>query len=272
MATEPPNPISPKTGRPQHVYEAYQAKVPTCALVDKLEARHEYLQCALKLETWEWVAMLRLKKQTGLREWSWAMGEPEESSQIADDEDCRDKTSIADESREEAITISHKPLTYAERVKTFTYTRGDDPMWKGDHYYLRRSNDSYIIRREGDFSNEVSKEDQDFVPKVDDDIDPDKQPRQFRYVYNNKEQEDQMALTATEFLFGGVSRVEERQMEAEAQMQTQVSREVETQVEGHDILKDPRTVGVDGGEMQRFVRHRLSSMSGCSITSDWSDV
>lgn len=90
----------------------------------------------------------RLKKGVGLREWEWTCGEPSNESTQGDNSE---------------IVTSHCPETYEARVKQFTYTRGEDPIFRGRRMKLGRGRT--IIQSKPEFSEEVSQEDQRYVPE-----------------------------------------------------------------------------------------------------------
>lgn len=272
MASEPLIPITTSTGRRRHLYEQYKLKVPVSALVEKLEHKEDAWY-RWKRDHWKMIAGLRLMKKKGLREWEWTFGEPEETEEVV-----RPKANMADPNPDKLTTRksedqrtinseSCQPLTYAERVRTFTYTLGDDPMWKGNRYYIVRGR--LIGGRDGDFAGLMSMEDQEYVPMVGNDIDPNKKPRSCRYVYEDKvEQEHQMALTATEYLFNGVGRAEAKVMRLDIESNSGVSRTAEGQAMPET---EASRAEVEGEGAQHFTRGRLSSSSGCSVMSDCSN-
>lgn len=96
----------------------------------------------------------RLREAIGLREWEWSAGEPSSDEPEIDNEAS-------------GLSPSSSPAaqadTYQSRVKHFTYTRGEDPIFRGRRMRLGRG--PFIVRMKGDFSDEVSKEDRNYVPE-----------------------------------------------------------------------------------------------------------
>lgn len=190
---------------------------------------------------------------------------PIESSELA-----LESLTLADPVDKEKVTTEPgKPLTYPERMKTFTYTRGDDPMWKGKHYYMTRSNTKHIFVKKGDASHQTSEEDQKFLPTMDDGVDTSIEPRSFRFVYEDKaQQEQQTALTATEYIFGGISKVEQKKLEAEAVTQSRAPTDARMEVSTE--TETTSSSGIEGSIPGTAQGRAASSTSGFSAMSNFS--
>lgn len=116
-------------------------------LPERSDEDAEWLEVSLdrKRTFRESVAGFRAAKGMGLREWEWTAGEL-----IADDSDDSDDS-------------DH--FAYAERVRSFTYKRSDDPILKGKKVVRVRGRRGGLRWVDGDFEDEV--EDPDYVPEED---------------------------------------------------------------------------------------------------------
>jgi hypothetical protein len=266
MASEPANPIIPSMGGPRHQYEEYQIKVPVEALVARLEYAEG--EQPWKDKWWVYAATSRLKQAHGLREWKWTFGEPEEGN------DPELEQSASGMAEDTAVNSNEgkgqQTLSYASRMKTFTYTRGDDPMWKGKRYYYLRGKGLRVER--GDFPNEMSQEDEDYIPYIENNIDMEKVPNPFRYSYMKQpEQEHQTCQTAADYLFGGPNRAEQKALEAEEE-EICAGTDAAPQTASTDVVETgPADTQGEGEGAQELGHQRSDSDSGCSVMSDDSD-
>lgn len=102
----------------------------------------------------EEVLLQRIAKAVGLREWEWSVGEPFEPAAVDDDQtDPEPET---------------KPTSYAKRRAAFTYTYGDDPVFRGRKVVLGRGRRRGLCYVPGDFAGLVSCEDEAYVPDSED--------------------------------------------------------------------------------------------------------
>jgi len=115
----------------------------------------------------EEVLLRRIAKSVGLREWEWSVGEPFDTNAGSAVDDERERES---ESELE---------TYAKRQAAFTYTYGDDPIFRGRRIVLGGGRRRGLCYVPGDFSNLVSYEDETYVPDRED-LPNDQRARAFR--------------------------------------------------------------------------------------------
>ncbi|KAK5941716.1 hypothetical protein PMZ80_005666 [Knufia obscura] len=126
------------------------------------------------------LVLLRVSKGVGLREWEWSCGEPfddddEDESAVDDGEEGVNEVEEGSEgafkgNRDESksSTEQRRPSTYAKRRQAFTYTHGDDPIFRGRRIVLGCGRQRGLVALKGDWSDKVSEEDQRYVPDIKD--------------------------------------------------------------------------------------------------------
>lgn len=246
---QPPNPILPN-GEKRFNFSIYQMTLSTAAhikILDQFVQWQEYSTYSRQTRANE-VIVWRLLKRVGLREWEWTCGEPTHSDTTSDSitgEDSSDNSAPESSSRKlrprSGCSTNTKtqhstppPQTYAQRVENFTYTYGDDPLFRGRkmNFTSRRE----LIALKGDYSNEISPEDKAYVL-------PAQHSSHHKASDQHKSHTERQDITAGDYILGGGTN---RQLEKQAG-------------------------GIDTREGQRFAKRSISVDSGCSAISDASE-
>ncbi|KAK5096870.1 hypothetical protein LTS08_007360 [Lithohypha guttulata] len=186
---QPENPIL-ENGRPRLYFSTYQMLLPSNAMVKHLEASEKYKQ-DMKESKREWrsqVIAWRLKRNIGLRDWEWSLGEPfeteptiesdneqsiEEMSKAAPRRPRSDKDNKiyakardAEEDTNTQLSATSAPpktQSYSQRIRKFSYSRASDPLFRGKRWtYSRRKG---LDCEPGYYPDEISAEDLAYVPE-----------------------------------------------------------------------------------------------------------
>jgi len=142
-------------------------RVPDAVLIEDVEENRRIF----KREQARWVAatmFYRVVKRMGLREWEWSFGEPREGGSAGlSDGLLRMGCGRGGEGAIGVKDGREVEESYAERRAKFTYTRGDDPVFKGRKIVLSRRRELMVVRE--NLSSEV--DDEDYVDDGNDETD-----------------------------------------------------------------------------------------------------
>lgn len=194
IAKQPENPLLPGTNKRRFTFETYQMRVPDAVLIDHIEENRR----TFRREQARWVTVTmvhRVMKKMGLRQWEWSFGEPREGGSAAWNGGLLG--TVCDRGREGVIDGRGGRESYAERRAKFTYTRGDDPVFKGRKFVLSRRKELMVVRE--DLADEV--DDEEYVDDGNDETDVDLAEVR-EDLEDVKGMQEQHASCNGEFLFG----------------------------------------------------------------------
>ena len=179
----------PSTGRIRSTYYTFQMTLPQSVHVRVAKWNDDRREAATDHRRWlrEHVILRRVQKrrEVGLREWEWAVGEPTSAE---------NESAIEDEDEDEVPASANKPQSYAERVRNFSYTCGSDPVFQGRRFYWTRRRELKCDPE--DYFHQVSYEDQIYRPPAEEMFDR----WRGRMAYLNEEEKK---VTAGDFLVNG---------------------------------------------------------------------
>lgn len=131
-----------------------QTRIPAWVIVSECSDGPSGDQVRMFRHKWrEEILLQRIAKSVGLREWEWSVGEPFDPAAVDDETDSAPETN---------------PTSYAKRRAAFTYTYGDDPVFRGRKVVLGRGRRRGLCYVPGDFCGLVSREDEAYMPDRED--------------------------------------------------------------------------------------------------------